>query len=46
MSEGGRVLLPILYMGRWNGRGVEVSVECDARLPVAAVAKPLSAVAA
>jgi hypothetical protein len=30
----------------WNGRGVEISVECDARQQVAAVAKPLSSVAA
>jgi hypothetical protein len=30
----------------WDGRGVEVFVECDARQQVAAVAKPLSAVAA
>lgn len=28
------------------GRGVAIFVECDARLPVAAVAEPLSAVAA
>ena len=32
--------------GSWNGRGVEISVECDARQQVAAVAEPLSAVAA
>jgi hypothetical protein len=29
-----------------NGRGVEISVECDARQQVAAVAEPLSSVAA
>lgn len=29
-----------------NGRGVEISVECDARQSVAAVAEPLSSVAA
>jgi hypothetical protein len=33
-------------MGEWNGRGVEVSLECDARQQVAAVAEPLSSVAA
>jgi len=39
--------VPILIKGGgWNGRGVEISVECDARLPVAAVAEPLSAVEA
>ena len=38
--------MPILNEGGWNGRGVEISVECDARQPVAAVAEPLSAVAA
>ena len=32
--------------GGWNGRGVEISVECDAGEQVAAVAEPLSAVAA
>ena len=37
--------MPILNEGGWNGRRVEVSVECDARLSVAAVAEPLSAVA-
>src|ERR1700729_2896469 len=31
--------------GDGNGRGVEVSVECDARQPLAAVAKSLSSVA-
>ncbi len=35
-----------LMMGEWNGRGVEVSVECDARQQVAAVAESLSSVAA
>jgi hypothetical protein len=46
MSEGGRVLVPILNESEGNGRGVEISMECDARLPVAAVAESLSAVAA
>ena len=32
--------------GYGNGRGVEVSVECDARQQVAAVAESLSSVAA
>jgi len=32
--------------GDWNGRGAEVSVECDARQQVAAMAEPLSAMAA
>jgi len=36
----------ILYTGRWNGRGVEVFVECDAGEQVAAVAERLSAMAA
>jgi hypothetical protein len=36
----------IVSEGSWNGRGVEISVECDARQQVAAVAEPLSAVAA
>ena len=36
----------ILNESEGNGRGVEISVECDARLSVAAVAEPLSAVAA
>ena len=38
--------VPILNKGGWNGRGVEISVECDAGEQVAAVAEPLSAVAA
>jgi hypothetical protein len=43
----GEIGVPILN-GRtgWDGRGVEISVECDAREQVAAVAEPLSAVAA
>ena len=32
--------------GDWNGRRVEISVECDARQQAAAVAEPLFAVAA
>jgi len=32
--------------GDWNGRGVEISVERDARQQVAAMAEPLFAVAA
>jgi len=38
--------LPILEKGRPNGRRVEISVECDARQPIAAVAQPVSSVAA
>jgi hypothetical protein len=35
----------ILNEDDWNGRRVEVSVECDAWQPLAAVAKSLSSVA-
>ena len=36
----------ILSEDGWYGRRVEISVECDARQPIAAVAKSLSSVAA
>lgn len=39
--------VPILNVrAGWDGRGVEISVECDAGEQVAAVAEPVSAVAA
>ena len=47
MSGGGRVSVHILKnASEGNGRGVEISMECDARQQVAAVAEPLSSVAA
>jgi len=45
MSVGGVASMHILNHDGWNGRGVEVSVECDARQPLAAVAESLSSVA-
>ena len=36
----------IVSEGSWNGRGAEISVECDAGQQVAALAEPLPAVAA
>ena len=36
----------IVSEGSWNGRGAEISVERDARQPIAAVAQSLSSVAA
>jgi hypothetical protein len=38
--------IAIYLLGQLNGRGVEISVECDAWQQVAAVAEPLSSVAA
>ncbi len=46
MSGGGRVSVHTLNESEGNGRGVEISMECDARQQVAAVAEPLSSVAA
>jgi hypothetical protein len=43
-ARGLRML--ILVRGGRNGRGVEISLECDARQSIAAVAEPLSSVAA
>jgi hypothetical protein len=37
--------MPILDEGGWNGRGVEVSMERDARQQITAVAEPLSKMA-
>jgi hypothetical protein len=41
-----RLGMPILNEGAWHGRRGAIFVECDAGLPIAAVAEPLSAVAA
>ena len=47
MPFGSAAVEFIYFMkGDWNGRGIEVSVECDTRQQVAAVAEPLSSVAA
>lgn len=44
-SVRGEVWSLRVHILKWNGRRVEISVECDARQPFAAVAKPLSSVA-